>query len=165
MSEEKKNDLDNLRWVRVFSPLHIPRNLIEQVRDRDFSVEDFYKYHECVCLRDTDEGPTLNPFSHLYVLADKENIIRGVLWFVIDALTKDIVIQTYSIEKNYWEPGKAILKLIDHIKEIKNKAKLHKVYWITNYPRHSKKYGFKESKSVLMEYSDEPEEKQVQMVS
>lgn len=164
MSDNESN-INDLRWVRVFSPLHIPRALIEQIRDRDFSVDDFYTYHEYNCLRDTDEGPTLNPLSHLYVLADDKNIIRGMLWFVIDPLTKDIVIQTYSIEKNYWEPGKAILKLIDHMREIKNRAQLKKVYWITNYPKHSEKYGFRKSKSVLMEYSDDPlEEKQNQQV-
>lgn len=162
MSEKTPHDINDLRWVRLFSPINIPKTLIEQVRDRDFSVDDFYHYHEINCLRDTEEGPCLNPFSHLYALADKENIVRGFLWFTIDALTKDLCIQTYSVEKNYWEPGKAIKKVVEHLKEIKNKASLNKVYWITSYPKHSKKHGFKESKSVLMEYSEEEEKEQVE---
>jgi hypothetical protein len=155
MTDKEDFNIDDLRWVRVFTPIHIPKQLIEQVRDRDYSVEDFYKYQEINCLRDSSEGTTLNPFSHLYVLADKENLIRGFLWFTIDALSKDICIQTYSVEKNYWEPGKAVKKVTELLKEIKNKANLNKVYWITNYPKHSKRYGFKESKSILMEYSGE----------
>lgn len=159
---DNEHDLDSLRFVRVFSPMHIPKHLVEQIRDRDYSVEDFYKYQEINCLRETDEGPTLNPLSHLYVLADKENIIRGFVWFTIDALSKDICLHTYSIEKNYWEPGKAVKKVADLLKEIKNKAKLNKIYWITNYAKHSRRHGFKESKSVLMEYSGEEDKEQKQ---
>ena len=151
-------DINELRWIRVFTPIHIPKKLIEQVRDRDYSVEDFYQYHEINCLTDNLGCPTLNPLSHLYILADKENIIRGFLWFTVDVLSKDLCIHTYSVEKTYWQPGKAVQKVVELLKEIKNKANLNKVYWITNYPKHSKRYGFKESKSILMEYSGEEEQ-------
>lgn len=157
MNDKIVHDIDDLRWVRVFTPAHIPKHLVEQVRDRDFSVEDFYKYQEINCIMETDDGPILNPMSHLYVLADKENIIRGFLWLTIDALAKDICIHTYSVEKNYWEPGKAIRKVAAHVHEILTKANLNKVYWVTNCPRHIKRHGFKESKSILMEYSQDDE--------
>lgn len=150
--------MDELRWVRVFTPLHIPKDLVEQVRDRDFTVDDFYRYQEINCLRDTDEGPTLNPLNHLYVLANADNITKGFLWFTIDALSKDLVIQTYSVDRDYWRSGGAMQKVAEHVKEIRKKAKLKKIYWITNYEKHSQRHGFKRSKSVLMEYSeDEPE--------
>jgi hypothetical protein len=157
---DKKQDMNDLRWIRVFTPLHIPKHLVEQVRDRDYSVDDFYTYHEINCLRDTDQGPTLNPLSHLYVLADKENIIKGFLWFTVEALSKDIIIQTYSVEKEYWNQGQAVKKLADHVKDIRKRASLQKIYWITNYPKHSERYGFKRSDSVLMEYAEKDEIKQ-----
>ncbi len=153
MSDEK--DVKDLRWIRIFTPIHIPKYLIEQVKDRDWKVDDYIRYHELNCTTEKDGQQTLNPFSHLYVLVNADNITKGYLWFTIEPLTKDICIQNYSIDKEYWGKGRAVEKLADHIKYIKKKANLNKVYWITNYPKHSQKYGFKQSKSVLMEYTEE----------
>src|SRR5690606_25795097 len=151
---DKKCDIDELRWVRVFSPVHIPKYLVEQVKHRDFSIEEFYKYQEINCLVHGKEGPTLNPFNHLYVLADENNIVQGFLWFVIDPLTKDGIINTFSVDNKYWCKGQAVKRLANHVKEIIKKLKLKKVYWVTNYPRHSERHGFRQSKSVLMEYME-----------
>ena len=152
------SNIDELRWIRVFTPDHLPHYLIEQVRDRDYTVEDFYKYHQINCMTQTEEGIKLNPFSHLYVLADKENQVKGMLWFSVDPLSKDILIQTFSMDKEYWGKGQAVKKLAEHIKEIRKKAKLNKIYWVTNYPKHSMRHGFKPSKSILMECDPEKEE-------
>jgi len=153
MKEHDK--INNLRWVRVFTPVHIPNYLVEQVRDRDYTVKDFYAYQEQSCLRMTKEGPSLNPLNHLYVLANDENITKGFVWFTIDSLSKDICIHTFSMDKDYWIKGKAVEKLSNFIKEIRRKAKLNKVYWVTNYPKHSERHGFRRSKSVLMEFTEE----------
>jgi len=146
------NKIEELRWIRVFTPDHVPRYLIEQVRDRDYSVEEFFQYHQINCLTQSNKELTLNPFSHLYVLADKENMIKGVLWFSIDPLSKDILIQTFSVDKEYWGKGLAVKMLAEHIKKIRKKGNLNKIYWVTNYPKHSERYDFKRSKAVLMEY-------------
>ena len=147
--------IEELKWVRVFSPVHIPKYLVEQIRDRKFSVDDFYKFQEINCLTESDSGPTLNPFNHLYVMVDGSNLVKGFLWFVIDPLSKHVVINTFSIDKDYWGGGKAVKRLRDHVIELINKLKIDKVYWITNYPKHSERYGFKRSKSVIMEYVEE----------
>lgn len=152
--KDKSDKIDELRWVRVFSPIHIPKYLVEQVRDRDFSVDEFYKYQEINCLVEGKDGHTLNPFNHLYVLADEGNMVKGFLWFVIDPLSKDVVINTFSMDKSYWGQGKAVKRVSDHVKEIMKKLKLKKVYWITNYPKHSERHGFRRSKSVLMEFTE-----------
>lgn len=149
--------IDELRWVRVFTPTHIPHYLVEQVRDRDYSVEEFFKYHQINCMTQGEKGIVLNPFNHLYVLADKENKVCGMLWFSVDPLSKDILIQTFSMDKEYWGKGQAVKKLTEHIKEIRIKANLNKIYWVTNYPKHSERYDFKRSKSILMEYDPKKE--------
>jgi len=151
--------IDELRFVRAMSPDIVPHYLIEQVRDRSYSVEDFFKYQQINCMSQTADGFKINPFNHLYVLADPENIVKGVLWMVIDPLSKDIVIQTYSIDKDYWNRGYAVKKLESHVKEIVMKAKLNKIFWVTNYPKHSERYNFKRSKAVLMEYDLKKESK------
>lgn len=147
--------LAELRWVRAFSPDLIPTYLVEQIKHRDFSIEEFYQYQSLNCLN----GRTLNPFNHLYVLADKNNIVKGFLWFIIDALSKDIIINTFSIDKEYWGKGLAVKKLEEHVKELREKLKLDKVFWLTRYPKHSERYGFKHSKNVLMEYDAKKEKK------
>jgi len=149
--------IDELRWVRIFTPDHIPKYLIEQVRDRDYSVDEFFRYHQINSMVQTEDGIKLNPFSHLYVLANKNNEVKGMLWFSVDPLSKDILIQTFSVDKEYWYKGEAVKKLAEHIKEIREKAKLNKIYWITNYEKHSMRYGFKRSKSILMEYDPQKE--------
>lgn len=154
---KEKNKVDDLKWIRVFTPSHIPKYLVEQVRDRDFTVEDFYAYHEAYCQIPTSDGIKLNPFSHLYVLANEENTVKGMLWFCVDPLTKDIIIQTFSMDKEYWNKGLAVKKLAAHMKGIKKKGQLNKIYWVTNYPKHSERNGFKRSKNVLMEYNEESE--------
>ena len=151
--------IDELRFVRAMSPDIVPHYLIEQVRDRNYSVEDFFKYQQINCMSQTADGFKINPFNHLYVLANPENIVKGVLWMVVDALSKDVVIQTYSIDKEYWNKGYAVKKIADHVKDIVMKAKLNKIYWVTNYPAHSRRYGFYPSKSILMEYNPSKIEK------
>jgi len=148
------NEIEELRWVRAFSPELIPKYLVEQVRDKSYTVDDFYKYQSINCLMNGKEGTTLNPFNHLYVMANEENMVKGFLWFVIDPLSKEVLINTFSMDKEYWHGGKAVKRLTDHVKEIIHKLKLTKVYWLTNYPKHSERHGFKRSKSVLMEYKE-----------
>jgi hypothetical protein len=153
------NKIDELKWVRILMPDLIPRYLVEQVKKRDYTVDEFYDYQRLICLRDTPEGALPNPLSHLWVLCDKENLIKGFLWFTIDSFCKSLVLQTYTVDKEYWTKGESIKKLADHLKEIQAKANLKKIYWITDYPKHSQKHGFKISKSVLMEYVETTNEK------
>lgn len=150
----KEYELDELRWVRLFSPIHIPKYLVEQVRDRDYSPEDFFRHQEINCLIQGKEGMTLNPFNHLYALVDPDNSVKGFLWFVIDSLSKEMIINVFSVDKTYWGKGDAVKRLADHVKEIMKKLKINKVYWLTNYPKHSERHGFKRSRSVLMEFTE-----------
>jgi N-acetylglutamate synthase-like GNAT family acetyltransferase len=135
--------------------MHVPKELIEQVRDRAYEVEDWYKYQELICLRQTPNGPQLNPLSMLYVIADEGNKVVGMLWAEVDALGKTLVIQTFSMDKRYWVRGKAVELLAKKGKEIAKECKLKVVKWLSNYPKHSERYGFKRSKTIVMEWRDE----------
>ena len=157
MSEKELSevDFDSLRFIRIFTPVHIPKVLIEQVRHREFDVEDWYRYQGVICTRQTDQGPQLNPLSMLYVIADEGNKVVGMLWCEIDVLSKILIVQTFSMDKKYWLRGKAMELLSKKAKEILEECKLKKIIWCTNYPKHSERYGFKRSKTVLMEYKGE----------
>ncbi len=151
----KEVDHDKLRFIRIFTPMHIPKELIEQIRDRKYEVDDWYKYQEVICLRQTDTGPQLNPLSLLYVIADEENRVVGMLWCDIDTLSKTLVVQTFSMDRAYWGGGKAVKLLSDKGKEILKECHLKRCIWHTNYPKHSLRYGFKQTKGAIMEWCAE----------
>ena len=153
--------IDDLKWVRVFSPIHIPKYLVEQIKHKEFEVEEFYKFQEINCLIQDEDKVKLNPFNHLYVLADDQNFVKGFVWLVIDSLTKDIILNTFSIDKKYWGSGKAVQKASQLVKDLLKKFKLNKVYWVTNYPKHSERYGFRRARGILMEYTGEKNGKNI----
>lgn len=157
MSDKQSNEVDfeSLRFIRVFTPMHVPKELIEQVRDRTYDVDDWYTYQEAICTVASPEGPRLNPMSLLYVIADAKNKVVGMFWCEIDPLGKTLVVQTFSMDKKYWSKGKAVTLVAKKGKEIARDCGLEKIVWCTNYPKHSERYGFKRSKSVLMEYVEE----------
>ncbi len=157
MSEQnsKDDDIDKLEFVRIFTPVHIPEYLVEQIRDREFTVEQFYEYQNIVCVRKGENGPMLNPLNFLYVIVTEKKIAKGFMWAYADPLTKHFCVNNFSMDKEYWCKGKAVKLLIKKVSEILKECNMTKVYWITNFPKHSERYGFKRSKSVLMEYKEE----------
>lgn len=145
-------NLDSLNWLRLPSPIFIPRYLVEQIKHKDFSVEDFYDYNKVNCIYKEGEIICWNAFNHLYALFDEDEEVRGFLWFIVSPLTKFIDIQSYSVDKEYWGDGSAMKKVTEFFTTFMNESKLEKVQWITNRPKYFEKYGFKRSKFSLMEF-------------
>ena len=86
--EKKEPDFSKLRFIRVFTPMHIPKYLIEQFKSRDYEVEEWYKYMEIVCIQETPNGPQLNPLTLLFVVVDEGNKVVGMLWCDVAVLSK-----------------------------------------------------------------------------
>lgn len=147
-------DFEKLRFIRVFTPDHIPRSLVDQVRGKSYSTDRFFQYQSNVCVESTEQGTRLNPLNLLYVIANSDNKVVGYLWCEVSALENALVVQTFSMEKEYWCQGKAMELAAGKVKEILRESKLDKAYWITNYPKHSERYGFRRSKGILMEYEE-----------
>lgn len=156
MSDKQKKEIDysKLQFVRVFTPLHVPKHLLEQVKTRSYEVDDWYRYQMEICTKSSANGPVLNPFNLLYVITDDSYKVVGMLWAEIVDVTKKLIIQTFSMDREYWGGGKAVQLLADKAKEIAEQCKLKSVIWCTNYPKHSERYGFKRSRSVLMEFTE-----------
>ena len=152
-------EIDSLKWIRLMTPIHIPRYLVDQVKDRDFSVDRFYKYQEEACIIKEGNSFRINPLNHLWALVNQENEVKGFVWFTIDVLSENICIHTYSIDPDFWFQNKAVGKLADFIKGYMKEAQMKRVFWISKYPKHQQKYGFKPSKHVLMEYTEEEDGK------
>ena len=145
--------IENLKWVRIFDPVHIPKEYIDQIKHKEFTSEKFYEFISSICLISNENGSVLNPYNLLFVLVDDNNRTKGVLWMVIDALANALVINTFSVDKEYWGNGVAVNFLKAKAIEIQQKESLDKIYWITRSPKHSEKFGFKRSKNVLCEYN------------
>jgi len=149
-----EKSIENLKWVRIFDPVHIPKEYIDQIKHKEFTCEKFYEFISDIALISKEDGFVINPYNLLFVLVDDNNRTKGVLWMVIDNLANALVINTFSIDKEYWGNGSAVNFLKEKAIEIKEKENLSKIYWITRSPKHSEKFGFKRSKNTLMEYTD-----------
>lgn len=138
-----KAKIDELMFVKLKIPKLIPRELIESVKGRTFTPEQFYDYQA----KQVD-----NPYNHLFALVDGNKKIHGYLWAEVNVLDDSLFINTFSIRKELWGKGEAIPKVIEFLKDLKRKIKPSKIFWITTNSRFFGKMGFRSSKNVLMEY-------------
>lgn len=148
----------SLKFIRIFDPIHIPEYLIDQIKDKDFTTEAFYKYQSSICTQEDNGQLVINPYNLLFVLADEEKKVQGFVWAVVDILNACLCINNYSIDRKYWGKGRAIDLLKEWATEIQEGAKLKKIYWITKATKYCEKYGFSKSKNVLYEYIEEDKE-------
>lgn len=137
-------NFDHLNFVRLKIPRLIPLGLIESVKGRTFTPEQFYQYQE----RNID-----NPNNYLFALIDQEKKIHGYLWTEENALDGSLFLNTFSISKEYWGKGEAIPKVVDFMKKLKAKTNAPSIFWCTTNEKFFLKYGFKRSKISLMEYN------------
>ena len=142
--ESNDHQIEDLTFVRLRLPRLIPQELIECVKGRTFSTEQFYKYQE---------SQIDNPYNHLFVLVDDSKKIQGYLWAEMNVLDSSLFINTYSVSKDYWDKGQAIGKAIEFLRILNEKLKAPRVFWITTNEKFFIKKGFKRSKNILMEYN------------
>lgn len=142
-TEEKKH-VDDLEFVRLKLPGLIPTELIEGVKGRTFTPDQFLAYQE---------GQVDNPGNFLYVLIDPERKIQGYLWAELNILDGTLFVNTFSISKEYWGKGEGIKKAIEFLAILKEKTKAPRVLWVTTNEKFFAKHGFKRSKNCLMEYN------------
>lgn len=142
---QTEKSLGELEFVRLKLPRLIPEELIEEVKGRTFSPEQFYKYQESMvgC-----------PTNFLFALIDEDKKIRGYLWVDQNNLDGCLFVNTFSISKEYWGKGEAIDRIICFLKDMKKKYNAPRVFWCTTNEKFFVKKGFKKSKISLMEYNE-----------
>lgn len=141
----KAATIEDLDFVRLRIPKLIPKDLIESVKGRTFTPEQFYAYQE----EQID-----NPYNFLYVLIDGDKKIHGYLWAEKNILDDSLFVNTFSISKEYWGKGQAIAKAVQFLKDLKDKINSKRVFWCTTNEKFFLKHNFKRSKISLMEYND-----------
>lgn len=145
MTTVPASKIEELMFVKLKIPRLIPKQLIEEVKGKTFTPEQFFNYQE----RQID-----NPYNYLYALIDANKKIHGFLWAEVNSLDGTLFINTFSISKDYWGKGEAIQKAVQFLVELKKKIGAPKVFWVTTNEKFFKKHGFKVSKQVLMEFAD-----------
>lgn len=139
-------NIDSLEFVKLKIPSLIPKELIESVKGRTFTPDQFYEFQN---------NQVGNPYNYLYALIDSNKKIQGYLWAEVNALDGSLFINTFSICKEYWGKGEAIHRVTKFISDLKNKIKAPRIFWITTNDKFFSKHGFKKSKNVLMEYIED----------
>jgi hypothetical protein len=138
-------DINALRFIKLKIPRLIPKEIIEGVKGRTFTPEQFYEYQEA----NAD-----NPYNFLFAFVDDNKKIHGFLWAEQNVMDGTLFINTFSIDKQLWGKGKPIPKVIEFLHELKRLTKARIVFWITTNEKFYIKHGFKRSKNCLLEYSD-----------
>lgn len=151
----------DLKFVRLTQPEQfslVPRYLFEQVKRKDWDVEDLYKY-----------GPAFMEgiFNFFYVLAERKQIeegcapVKGILWTTIDPVTRIMCVNIFSIDKEYQKPqGQALVGALEHLSKVKNELRASgtmdlrdKILWATARPKAfmNKRIGAKRYYRQIME--------------
>jgi N-acetylglutamate synthase-like GNAT family acetyltransferase len=139
-------DCEGLFFKRLRIPRLIPIALIENVKERTFTAEEFYDYQE----EQID-----NPFNLLFAIVDIDSKIHGYLWGELSAFDKSIFINTFSISKRYWGKGMAMPLIREFLLVLIQAVGAPRLFWITTNEKFFNKHGFKKSKHVLMEFKME----------
>jgi len=154
-SEKRSPSLNDLQFIRIFDPIHIPSYLVEQLKDRVFEVDKFYDYQKMFCVLQTSQGTQLNPTNLLYVLInEKLKQVKGFLWMAIDLLTNSLIVNNFSMDKEYWHKGEATFLLETKAKKVMKDLSLKRIVWITKTPKFCEARGFKRSKDTVMIYEE-----------
>ena len=140
---ESKVSLTELHFVRLKIPRLIPVELIEAVKGRTFTPEQFYVYQEM---------QIDNPGNFLYALIDIDKKIQGYLWAELNILDGTLFVNTFSISKKYWGKGEAMKSAISFVDDLRKELKAPRVLWVSTNDKFFCKHGFKRSKNCLMEY-------------
>lgn len=141
---DSTKDFDKFKFVKLKIPNLIPYKLIENVKGREFTPEEFYAYQN---------EQISNPYNLLYALIDEESLIQGFIWVIQERMPKVLFVNTFSISKEYWNKGKAMPKVSEFLTRLMKEHNVTKIGWSTVNEKFFRKHGFSSSKSRTMEYT------------
>jgi len=121
----------------------VPRYLLEQVKDRDWDVDEWYAYQ--AKLQGHVENLVLG-------LVDKDHQIKGMVWITVDGFSKWLFINTFTVDKKYQRMSKLIKFVKRYIKDLSIKLGIKRALWAARRTKALERYGFKCSEYQLMEH-------------
>jgi hypothetical protein len=144
MATTPQAKIEDLQFVRCKVAQAIPRELIEAVKGRTFTPDQFYRYQAL----NVD-----NPCNFVFVLIDERKLIHGFLWAEQNSLDGSLFVNTFSVKKEHWGKGGAIPFVVEFLRGFSKSIGATRTFWCTTNEKFFTKHNFKRSKTVLMEYN------------
>lgn len=137
-------------FSRITDANLIPRVLVEDNKDRNYSVDKFYEMMGTLLL--TPQG-LVNCGEYLNLILDEvSKEIIGYVWFSLNFLEEEIFINTISVMKEHRQNGDILNKVFEELKKTFLSTKFKVVRTCSTRIEWHKKNGFVPSKNVLLEY-------------
>lgn len=138
----KKPKGTGLKCVPINDINLIPRYLVEQIKDREFTVDRFYEFAPFFAK---------NQYAIIWAFSDKENMVKGFLLGQVNPLDEWIHVSIITADKEYFSKG--IVKEATNLlkKKIQEPYSLKGIKFKTTRPAAFEKAGFKKSKHINME--------------
>ena len=127
---------------RIFDANLIPRRLVEDDKERDFSVEEFYQVMPHYLS---------SPQTHVFLILSADREVIGYLWHDLNILGGEAFINTLSIDKRYRNGGQVLKEIFDIFKGSFYKAGIKKVKILSSRARRFEQMGFKRAPQVYLE--------------
>ncbi|MDD4998640.1 MAG: GNAT family N-acetyltransferase [Syntrophales bacterium] len=134
----------SLKWIMVADFNIIPRYLVEQITDRQYTIEDFYSIGNVL---------QADPLQQVYVLLNDDRLVKGFLWFHVIPFTRSIFVNAFSVDPEYRDgEGGPLRYAVELLKSIYDRLKLTgSIRFTTTFPEYYEKHGMRKSKFVSME--------------
>jgi len=151
-------EIKDLKFIRLTHPANadlVPRSLIDQARDKNFTTERFFILLPFLLV---DESKIIGVFS------DKDNAIKGFLYAQINLFSGQFAVVILSMNKEYQDNGGKVSKYAtevirsipkrNEVKAMLKKLKLEllpNIQASTTHPKVYERRGWVRAKSVTME--------------
>ncbi|MHC4739976.1 MAG: hypothetical protein ACYS9Y_13800 [Planctomycetota bacterium] len=141
-------DIEELKFVRTYDFEYVPKYLLDQIDDCDSDMtERIYKFGRMFAS---------SPLTLLYVMIDKVNVVKGVLWAEINIIDALIFIRLLSVAKEYQSScGHTLEKVKEFLFGLDTGPELKKeIRFLTTRPKAYEKTGAVNSSRILMELTN-----------
>lgn len=143
-----------MQFFRITDPIFIPRKLLEQIKDRNWEVDDFYGQ---LNLATGKAHNTFNKNCYLYVMLDEPGCICGFLWLMYTPYNKTLWVNNYSVDRKHWNQGTCLPAAFAKVSQVMQRIDADLVQWITQTAKPFEAFGFVTSQKKLMTYSPKKE--------
>lgn len=120
----------------------MPPYLIEQIKERTWEVDEWYNFN----LQDRE-----NRNNIIVGVVDEDNLVKGIIWIMIDEFNKYVFVNNLSLDKKYQFDKKLFKDIHRFLNNLSAKLGMKRVFWISKRPKAFEAKGYKRSEYVLLE--------------
>lgn len=154
-------DLTFLRLIIAEAFNAIPRALFESIKEIDSDTIDRIYANSAdimtvpvVDANGTIVGRVQSQSVWVAVMLDIGKVVKGFVWMEFDVIEQRVFVQACAVDPEY--QGEAITKVVEYIKGLNLTDEMkNNIQFTTTRAKAFEKVGWKRSKKVLMEYSNE----------